>query len=57
MKCTKCGKLMHMNDEQSEKIIEQIFGDSAFAVSQEQTTLYGSCAECSRAETKQEEPV
>ena len=57
MKCTKCGKLMHMSDEQSEQIIEKIFGDSAFAVSQEQTTLYGSCAECSRAEQKQEEPV
>ena len=48
MKCTQCGKLMHMNDEQSEKIIEQIYGSSSFAVSQEQTTLYGSCAECSK---------
>ncbi len=48
MKCTQCGKLMHMNDEQSEKIIEQIFGSSDFAVNQEQTTLYGSCAECSK---------
>ena len=48
MKCTQCGKLMHMNDEQSEKIIEQIFGSSDFSVNQEQTTLYGSCAECSK---------
>ena len=48
MKCTQCGKLMHMNDEQSERIIEQIFGSSDFAVNQEQTTLYGSCSECSR---------
>ena len=48
MKCTQCGRLMHMNDEQSERIIEQIFGSSDFAVNQEQTTLYGSCAECSK---------
>ncbi len=48
MKCTRCGKLMHMTDAQSRKIIEEIFGDSEFAVSQEQTTLYGSCAECSK---------
>ena len=48
MKCTQCGKLVHMNDEQSERIIEQIYGDSSFAVNQEQTTLYGSCAECSK---------
>ena len=56
MKCTKCGKLMHMSDAQSEKLIEQIFGDSSFAVSQEQTTLYGSCADCTRAQEQQEEP-
>ena len=55
MKCTKCGKLMHMSDAKSEQIIEQIFGDSAFSVSQEQTTLYGSCAECSRTDLIQEE--
>lgn len=48
MKCTQCGKVMHMNDEQSEKIIEQIYGNSDFAVNREQTTLYGSCAECSK---------
>ena len=52
MKCTQCGKLMHMNDEQSEKIIEQIFGSSDFAVNQEQTTLYGSCAECSKRQAE-----
>ncbi len=55
MKCTTCGKLMHMNDEQSERIIEQIFGSSEFAVNRDQTTLYGSCAECSRAKDKQED--
>ena len=52
MKCTTCGKLMHMSDAQSEQIIEKIFGDSSFSVNQEQTTLYGSCAECSRTEKK-----
>ncbi|MBQ6067263.1 MAG: transcriptional repressor [Clostridia bacterium] len=52
MKCTQCGRLMHMNDEQSEKIIKQIYGNSSFAVSQEQTTLYGSCAECSNQNKK-----
>ena len=52
MKCTQCGKVMHMNDAQSASIIEQIYGDSSFAVSQEQTTLYGSCAECSKSNAK-----
>ena len=50
MKCTQCGRLVHMNDAQSQKIIEQIYGDSEFAVNREQTTLYGSCAECSKRE-------
>ena len=52
MKCTQCGRVMHMNDAQSASIIEQIYGDSSFAVSQEQTTLYGSCAECSKRQAE-----
>lgn len=54
MKCTECGKLVHMNDEQSEAIIRQIYGSSDFAVNQDQTTLYGSCADCIRQRTEQE---
>ena len=46
LKCTGCGKLLHMNHEQSERIIEAIFGEEDFAVSETETTLFGVCREC-----------
>lgn len=49
LKCTECGKLLHMEHEMSEDILERIFGSSSFTVDQEATTLFGCCAECSKA--------
>ena len=46
LKCTGCGKLLHMDHEQSERIIESIYGEEAFAVSETETTLYGTCKDC-----------
>ena len=51
LKCTECGRLLHMNHEQSEKILEEILGDSNFAVSQEDTTLFGTCCICRKEKT------
>lgn len=48
LKCTSCGKLMHMDHEQSEKIIENIYGENGFSVSETQTTLFGKCEECTK---------
>ncbi len=48
MKCLSCGRLLHMEHELSEELIELIYGDSDFAVDQEQTTLFGCCKECKR---------
>lgn len=52
MKCTGCGKLLHMNHEQSEAIMESVFGSSSFTVDREQTTLFGLCADCGRLPDK-----
>ncbi|MBQ7638832.1 MAG: transcriptional repressor [Clostridia bacterium] len=46
MKCTGCGKLLHMDHEQSEIIIENIYGKNGFTVSSGETTLFGKCEEC-----------
>ncbi len=46
MKCTGCGKLLHMDRAQSEKILGEILDDSDFAVSREDTTLFGTCRDC-----------
>lgn len=49
MKCTDCGRLIHMGHEQSEMILDSIFGDTSFEVDREQTTIFGVCAECRHA--------
>jgi len=48
LKCTSCGKLLHMDHEQSEKIIEKIYGENGFSVSETDTTLFGRCGECAK---------
>jgi Fur family ferric uptake transcriptional regulator len=46
LKCTKCGKLIHMNEESSEKILQQVLMGSDFEVNQEETTFFGCCKDC-----------
>lgn len=48
LKCTSCGRLMHMDHEQSEKIIENIYGENGFFVSESDTTLFGKCMACAK---------
>ena len=53
MKCLDCGRLLHMDREQSRRLTGEIFGENGFEVDQEETTLFGHCAEC-RAGKKEE---
>lgn len=46
MKCLQCGKLLHMQTEQSEQLLREIFGNSDFEVDRQETTLFGRCAQC-----------
>ncbi len=48
LKCTTCGRLLHMDHEQSERLIENIYGENGFAVSEEDTTLFGCCGDCAK---------
>lgn len=48
LKCTGCGKLLHMDHAQSERLIEDIYGKNGFAVNEEETTLFGKCGECAK---------
>ena len=46
LKCTQCGRLLHMDHAQSERLIEDIYGANGFAVSETDTTLFGTCGAC-----------
>lgn len=50
MKCTKCGKLLHMSDGLSEALLEEIQNRSKFSVDRGQTVLFGKCAACKNSE-------
>lgn len=45
MKCITCGKLYHMNDEESRELVEKIFRDENFELDQS-AVLPGKCAAC-----------
>lgn len=46
MKCTNCGKLMHMGDEISKTLLNEVLNTSSFSINQEKTVLFGKCSEC-----------
>ena len=46
MKCTKCGKLLHMDDSETEKLLREVLKNTHFKVNREETTLLGLCDDC-----------
>ena len=46
MKCTGCGKLLHMSDGVSEALLEEIKASSNFSVDRGKTVLFGECEDC-----------
>lgn len=53
LKCSECGKLLHVECGFLDKVAEHIFEHHGFTLSEENTVLYGVCAEC--AERKKNE--
>ncbi len=50
MKCTECGRLLHMGDEQSGRILLRIFAENNFRVDEKQTVLLGKCGKCAEGD-------
>ncbi len=48
MKCTDCGRLVHLDFALSEELSRRIMAVSQFALSEEETVLFGVCAECQK---------
>jgi Fur family ferric uptake transcriptional regulator len=46
MKCTDCGRLLHMDDDESSKIMKEIFKTNNFKIDERQTVLVGKCRDC-----------
>lgn len=46
MKCTGCGRLLHMSDEESDNLMARIKALSNFDIDLSQTLLFGRCEGC-----------
>lgn len=46
LKCNACGRFIHMEESQSDRILQEISQALAFQVDEGQTVLFGHCAGC-----------
>ena len=46
LKCINCGKLLHMDDSESHKLLMQVFKKNSFSIDERQTVLLGKCGGC-----------
>jgi Fur family ferric uptake transcriptional regulator len=46
LKCTKCGKIFHMDDAASQSVLDAARENDAFLIDKTQTILYGLCDVC-----------
>lgn len=50
LSCRKCGKTFHMDEAETETVLDSIARLDGFAVDRSETVLYGTCEDCQRAE-------
>ncbi len=46
LSCTKCGKIFHLESEQTEKLVNEVESLDGFEINRGETTLYGTCKDC-----------
>lgn len=52
LSCTKCGKIFHLESEQTEKLVNEVEEADGFEISRGETTLYGVCKDCGTENAK-----
>lgn len=50
LKCSVCGKIYHMEDEESEELIQKVLKRHHFSIDEGQTLLFGHCEDCGKKE-------
>ena len=46
IKCVSCGKLVHIEDKETEKELEDVAKSNGFCLDKGKTVLYGVCEKC-----------
>ena len=52
LKCLGCGKILHLDRETSDALLKSVKEIKNFSVSEEDTLLFGNCAECKMGERR-----
>ncbi|MGN0545214.1 MAG: Fur family transcriptional regulator [Acutalibacteraceae bacterium] len=55
LKCSECGKLLHVECSYLDKLAAHVLEHHGFTLSAENTVLYGICAECAERKNNEEE--
>ena len=51
LKCIGCGRLLHLDEQVSDALLDQIRHHSDFSVNEEETVLFGECSSCVHQKT------
>lgn len=46
LKCSVCGKIFHMEDNESREILKQVLKNQNFSIDERTTVLFGHCQNC-----------
>ena len=46
LQCIKCGRVLHLDEEVSDRLLDTVKQINNFSVSEEDTVLMGKCADC-----------
>lgn len=52
LKCLQCGRILHLDRKTSETLLESVRKVKDFSVSEEDTLLFGNCAQCREGREK-----
>lgn len=50
IKCTGCGKYVHLDDKETEDLLLRVANESGFDINVRKTVLFGLCAQCREKE-------
>lgn len=46
LRCTECGKLLHMDEDLSARVVRAVKGSTGFLIDGAQTVFFGVCEDC-----------
>ncbi|MBR2812578.1 MAG: transcriptional repressor, partial [Solobacterium sp.] len=57
LKCTSCGRLIHLHCEEVSRLQEHILAEHGFTIDTARTVFYGLCASCRTSEKKHQKTL